>query len=931
MNRTVGQAPDGQGKENVEINFILERFMNRVYQLVWSEKQGQYVVASEKSNNQGRKGGGVRAGMVGALLAGLLGSMNALAIDADALPAGGILSAGAATFARSGSTLHIDQSSERAAINWQSFSVGANATVNFNQPNASAVTLNRVVGNESSVIAGALNANGQVFVLNSNGVLFAQGAQVNVGGIVASTLGMSDADFMAGKATFTNNGTRASVINMGTITTADGGYAALIGNQVKNQGVVVARLGTAAFAAGDKVSLNFNGNSLVGVAIEQGTFNALVENGHAIRADGGLVVLTAKGIDAVLGSVVNNTGEVRAQTVANKDGKIFLLGGMEHGTVNAAGTLDASAPSGGNGGFIETSAASVKLDGSLSVRAGAVAGQSGQWLIDPTDYTISAAEAATIQTSLNGGTDVTIATSSTNTGSERGDITLDTGANIAWNRSTLVLRAHNDIWIKGNLTGTGSAKLGLEYGQSTSGDSGNITSYTVLGSLSLPDNSFYAKFGTGGSTSWTNVPLFLNNGLLRFGNGSQNSVDEHGSLRQPFYYNSTDKRWYKLTYSDSPMFLNLGFGGTGYSDGTIITNQTSSGGLWTAVDSNDGNAYFLDSVIGSVNFANGIGTLTTSNTVDHGGSTLLVQNSYTLRPNKAVLEAQTTVTNTGTSSAANVRLWTGTRDDFIGLDDQNYKQKGNITVNGFEAVSAGSSNAVKVYNNSEGVIFFSTKTGAETTVGYCCMPNFHTDYDANWNSILLSSPQQTPYNAFTDGNYSIYSNLGNLAAGQNGAVAWFYGAGRLTDLGAVAESIGRSATGNAPSPGPSEGVLAAVRNTVAPQREMFAPRLGDRIDTTATGRIFNNVVTVPAEIQSGFGPGTRLALISSPRSDEPTQVVSISQASAMLSSADSSDTVSDGEREVRVPASRGSLVDIVNGGVKLPSGVEQQLFVVKSN
>ncbi len=905
--------------------------MNHVYQLVWSDARDQYVVAPEKSSNPCRKGARPHAGMVGALLAGLLGSMNASAIDANALPTGGTVSAGTATMATSGAALNVNQTSDRAAINWQSFSIGSNATVNFNQPNASAVTLNRVVGNEGSVIAGALNANGQVFVLNSNGVLFAQGAQVNVGGIVASTLGLSDADFMAGKATFTSTGSRASVINMGAITTADGGYAALLGNQVKNQGVIVARLGTAALAAGDKVSLNFNGNSLVGVAIEQGTLNALVENGNAIHADGGLVMLTAKGIDAVLGSLVNNTGEARAQTVANKDGKIYLLGDFEHGAVNAAGTLDASAPNGGNGGFIETSAAKVKLNEGLTVRAGAATGQSGQWLIDPTDYTISVGEAATIQASLNGGTDVTIATSSTDTGSERGDITLETGANIDWNRSTLVLRAHNDIWIKGNLTGTGSAKLGLEYGQTTTGHSGNITAYTVTGSLTLPQNSFYAKFGTNGSTSWTNVPLFLNNGLLRFGNGAQDSVDEYGSLRQPFYYNSTDKRWYKLTYSDSPMFLNLGFGGSGYSDGSIITNQTSNGGLWTAVDSNDGNAYFLNSVIGSVNFANGVGTLTTSNTVDHEGKTLLVQNSYTLRAGKAVLEAETKITNTGTSSAANVRIWTGTRDDFIGLDDQNYKQKGNITVNGFEAVSTGSSNAVKVYNSSEGIIFFSTKAGAETTVGYCCMPNFHADYDSNWNSILLTSPRQTPYNAFTDGNYSIYSNLGNLSAGQNGAVAWFYGAGRLTDLGAVAESIGRAATGNAPSPGPNEGVLAAVRNTVVPLREMVLPRTGGRIDTTTTGRISNNVIAAPTEIQSSFGPSTRLALISSPRGDEPTQVVSISQASTMLKSGNANDAASDGEREVRVPASRGSLVDIVNGGVRLPSGVEQQLFVVKSN
>ncbi len=442
--------------------------MNHVYQLVWSEARGQYVVASEHSRSQGRKGRGATVVAMGGLLAGLLGMMDASAVDANALPTSGTVTAGAATLATSGATLNVNQTSDRAAINWQSFSVGSNATVNFNQPNASAVTLNRVVGNEASVIAGALNANGQVFVLNSNGVLFAQGAQVTVGGIVASTLNMSDADFLAGRTTLTSTGSRASVINQGTITTADGGYAALVGNQVKNQGVIVARLGTAALAAGDKVSLNFNGNSLVGVAIEQGTLNALVENGNAIRADGGLVVLTAKGLDTVLGSLVNNTGEVRAQTVANKDGKIYLLGGMEHGTVKVAGTLDASAPTGGKGGFIETSAAKVQIADSARVTTRAPAGESGTWLIDPTDFTISAGTAAqtasgigagALQTALGNG-NVIIQTQSA--GTEDGNINVN--AAVAWSANKLTLEAHGDINVNAVMSATGTSTLDMKTG-----------------------------------------------------------------------------------------------------------------------------------------------------------------------------------------------------------------------------------------------------------------------------------------------------------------------------------------------------------------------------------------------------------------------------------------------------------------------------------
>ncbi len=456
--------------------------MNHVYQLVWSDVRSQYVVASEKTRSQGRKGRGANIGVVGTLLAGLLSSMNASAIDANTLPTGGTVSAGAATLSGDGSTLNVNQTTQHAAINWQSFSIGSNATVNFAQPNASAVTLNRVVGNEGSVIAGALNANGQVYVLNSSGVLFARGAQVNVGGIVASTHGLSDADFMAGKATFRSNGSTASVVNEGSITTADGGYAALLGNQVRNDGVIVARLGTAALAAGDKVSLTFDRNSLIGVSIDQGTLSALVENGNAIRADGGIVVLSAKGLDTVLSNVVNNTGEIRAQTVENRAGKIYLLGDMAHGVANVGGKLDASAPDGGDGGFIETSAARVKLASDAQITTASSTGANGQWLIDPVDFTIAAsggditgAQLGTLLASNN----VTIETvtgtdSATNlhgTTGANGDIHVNDA--ISWSAaSTLTLSAHRNINVNANITASNpTGGVIFLYGQA-SGDGG---------------------------------------------------------------------------------------------------------------------------------------------------------------------------------------------------------------------------------------------------------------------------------------------------------------------------------------------------------------------------------------------------------------------------------------------------------------------------
>ena len=213
-----------------------------------------------------------------------------LSVVGHAAPSGGVVTTGSATIASSGTTTNINQSTQKASINWQGFSIGSNESVNFNQPSASSITLNRVVGNETSVIAGALNANGKVFLLNSNGILFTQGSSVNTSGLVASTLNLSDEDFNNNHFVFQGNGSQGSVINMGTINIANSGYAALLGKEVSNQGVIVATKGAVALSSGDKITLNFNGDSLMSVTIDEGTLNALVENKNAIYADGGKVI-----------------------------------------------------------------------------------------------------------------------------------------------------------------------------------------------------------------------------------------------------------------------------------------------------------------------------------------------------------------------------------------------------------------------------------------------------------------------------------------------------------------------------------------------------------------------------------------------------------------------------------------------------------------
>jgi filamentous hemagglutinin family protein len=173
--------------------------------------------------------------------------MLAFGPNVYALPTGGAVSAGSATISSGAGKTTINQSSQNAAINWQSFSIAKTEAVQFVQPNSNAVALNRVLGPDPSSILGSLTANGKVFLVNPNGILFAQGAQVNVAGLVASTGSISDSNFMAGNYKFTGAGS-GTVVNQGSIN-ADGGYVALLGARVSNEGVISAN-GQVALAAG---------------------------------------------------------------------------------------------------------------------------------------------------------------------------------------------------------------------------------------------------------------------------------------------------------------------------------------------------------------------------------------------------------------------------------------------------------------------------------------------------------------------------------------------------------------------------------------------------------------------------------------------------------------------------------------------------------
>ncbi|SDR33569.1 filamentous hemagglutinin family N-terminal domain-containing protein [Paraburkholderia fungorum] len=487
--------------------------MNHIYRLCWSRSLRQWIVASELARRRSGNGGStVRHGVrhVITVLATCAPFLWSGTVYSAGGPIGGQVTAGSATISQSGTKTTIQQGSPTLQLSWQSFNVGAAQSVDFVQPGRSSIAVNRILGSTPSQILGRLSANGQVWLINPNGVLFGPSAQVNVGGIVASTLDLDSGTLNSNNRVFAGNG-KGAIVNQGSIVAADGGYVALLGNHVSNQGIVSARLGTIALAGGSAATLTFDGSQLVHIQVSASTLDNLAENRQLLVADGGQVIMTAGAKDALLASAVNNTGKIRAQTVADHDGKIVLLGSMTAGSVNVGGTLDASAPNGGNGGSIETSAAQFNLAPDAHITAAAPSGRAGTWLVDPTDLTIDATAASQISSTLNGGTNVveqTTASGATGAGVQTpgaGDINVNSA--IGWTNASasLTLQALNAINVNAAVTGAGAVTMQAGTGNLTIAAGAAITGgagVTLATNANFINNAGAAAVSTGTSAAW---------------------------------------------------------------------------------------------------------------------------------------------------------------------------------------------------------------------------------------------------------------------------------------------------------------------------------------------------------------------------------------------------------------------------------------------
>lgn len=465
-----------------------------------------------------------RIEVIALILAGTA-SLFTCANTAYSNPSGGKVVAGNAVIQQeTASKVSIRQASDKAVIDWQKYGIGAGEQVQYYQPSASSVTLNRVVGQDPSQILGRLTANGQVFLVNPNGIYFGKNAQIDVAGLIATTHNIRNDDLMAGKYDFNIPGQPgAAVINEGTIRIADTGIVAFVAPSVANHGVITARLGKVALAAANGFTLDFYGDELltflVNDAVARTAFDqagspltSFVENSGRIEAQGGYVLLTAKAAENAIHSVINQSGIIEATTVSTHKGEIILDAGK--GSLQVSGTLDASAPEGGDGGFIETSGAKVTINPAAVITTVAPKGASGLWLIDPNDFYIAAAGGNVTGTSLsmylNSG-NVTIQTETMGSAGGNGDIFVND--EVSWhNGNRLILQANRNVEINNAITATSTdSMLAIQApGVLTINGSGSVSVGNVI--YNVGDANLLGTTDTYGRDSFS-IRSFNNNTL----------------------------------------------------------------------------------------------------------------------------------------------------------------------------------------------------------------------------------------------------------------------------------------------------------------------------------------------------------------------------------------------------------------------------------
>ena len=284
---------------------------------------------------------------------------------------------------------------------------------------------------------------------------------------------------------------------------------------------------------------------------------------------------------------------------------------------------------------------------------------------------------------------------------------------------------------------------------------------------------------TVGGTGCTSSNCVFSNAYLRFGTGQQNSVNNWGLFVQPWYYSQSARQWYQLTFSSYPLDTAIGTGTSGpnWSRATVSD-------LYSLTPSNiitDYSEFIVSSTDSSKTV--GYGKIVATRTFTVFGQAVILKNTFSLGFNDSFVKITSQVTNNATTPVSNMMMWVGTRDDYVGTTDSNTKTRGNLDTGSFVAVTTNmqSSRAIMITNTNEGVLFYSETAGVMTAYALCC------SFSNVYNTYPLSLPPMTPNP--TDGSYAAVLPLGNLSVGASSSITWYYAAGAIQSLGAVAETV----------------------------------------------------------------------------------------------------------------------------------------------
>ena len=710
-----------------------------------------------------------------------------------AIPHEGKILSGKGTISKAGSTETIRQTSGDLSIGWGSFNIGYGQTVRFIQPSSSSIALNFISGTSASQIFGNLTANGQIYLMDPYGILFGKSADVNVGGLVAAGMNLQKYAFGT-QAVFTGRG---DVTNEGQIVAGPGGTVALVGQNVSNAGTITAPSGSIALGAGNRVTLDFSGNDLVDLIVNRNTAQSAIDNSGVLKANGGEILLKAGAQNSLVSSIVNNTGMIEAETMDQQNGKIVLLSGMENGTTNVGGTLDASAPSGGNGGTIETSGNRVNVASGTVVTTQSTDGLTGTWTLDPASFYIGMntgtandqsgnvlnyedISGATLSAILNS-SNVSIFSTQGAKGTQGNIYLNDT---LTWNSgNSLYLNAVQSIEINKPLLNSGNGNIVLRADDLLIG--GKADNTTGGG---VPSGIGVVSINSGGSVSTTGNLMILTN-PVNYGvalknpgtaGGSYSNGNSSGTLTA-YDLLSTNADLYWIDQNQNPVTVannyslqqNItlpSFGATG-ADGVQIASASSANGI-SSPTSSDYSNWIRFGGYGAASFSgifsgqgNTISNLRIYDTIHHNSgffgmisSTAQVLAVGFLNPSvtNSLFGSFTEFFNNGQNISSTEGSAVGTNNG--GLIDLVYSSGGAVSATNNDHASGGLVGFNRqgfVLNSYSTTIFTSPTTSMSSNGGFIADNNGYLG-----NVYFLSTNSTLPFDTFTgpSGTYtSVYS------------------------------------------------------------------------------------------------------------------------------------------------------------------------------